>query len=148
MSVSISKVVIGKGLSRMSAQSAVNPHPINLSHIYQQFMTSFAQGDAAGVAVLYTETAQLLPAYSAAITGRAAIQAFWQGCIDTGLRALHRLPSEVDQLNETINEVGAYEIYGRDGKLLDMGKYIVIWKWEQDRWQIYRDIWTSNLPPA
>jgi hypothetical protein len=39
-------------------------------------------------------------------------------------------------------------LYARAGKLLDVGKYIVIWKWEQGRWQIYRDIWTSNLPPA
>ena len=132
----------------MPAPPSINPQPINLSQVYQPFMTSFDQRDAAGIAALYTEESQLLPAYSAAIVGRAAIQAFWQGCIDMGIRALHRHPTEVDQLHATVNEVGAYKLYGRDGKLLDVGKYIAIWKWEQNRWQIYRDIWTSNLPPT
>lgn len=118
----------------------------NLNVAYRQFMTSFAQCNAAGVAVVYAESAQLLPAYSAAIVGRAAIQAFWQGCMDMGICTLQRQPDEVEQLNGTLNEVGAYQIYGRDGKLLDVGKYIAIWKWEQERWQIYRDIWTSSLP--
>lgn len=119
-----------------------------LLHTHQRFMARFAQGDAAAIAAIYTEEGQLLPAYSPAIISRAAIQAFWQGCIDMGIGALRRHPSEVDQLNETVNEVGAYELYGRDGQLLDVGKYIVIWKWAQGRWQIYRDIWTSNLPPV
>lgn len=109
-------------------------------------MTRFACGDAVGVAALYAREGQLLPTYSTAIIGRTAIQAFWQGCIDMGIGALQRQPSEIDQLNETINEIGAYALYGRNGKLLDVGKYIVIWKWEQGRWQIYCDIWTSNLP--
>ena len=132
----------------MQTQPTSTQPRIDLAQAYQQFMASFDQQNAAGIAALYVETGQLLPAYSAAIAGRAAIQAFWQGCIDMGIRALHRQPIEVEQLNGTVNEVGAYELYSRDGKLLDVGKYIVIWKWEQGQWQIYRDIWTSNLPPA
>ena len=42
-----------------------------LSVAYQQLMISSDQGNAAGVAAVYTETGQLLPAYSAAIVGRA-----------------------------------------------------------------------------
>lgn len=118
----------------------------NLSAAYQQFMASFDLGNGAGAAAIYAENAQLLPAYSAAIVGRAAIQAFWQGCMDVGVCALQRQPAEAEQLNGTINEVGAYRIYGRGGKLLDVGKYIAIWKWEHEQWQIYRDIWTSSLP--
>jgi ketosteroid isomerase-like protein len=132
----------------MPTRPTSNHSRTDLGQAYQQFMASFDQQDAAGIAALYTEEGQLLPAYSAAIAGRAAIQAFWQGCIDMGICALHRQPAEVDQLNETVNEIGAYTLYGRAGKLLDVGKYVLIWKWAQDRWQIYRDIWTSNLPPT
>src|SRR5262245_22545868 len=56
-----------------------------------------------------------------AISGHAAIQAFWQGWIDMGNGALQRQPAEVDHLNETVNEVGVYTLYSRDGKLLDVG---------------------------
>mgnify|MGYP000662679473 CR=1 FL=1 len=87
-----------------------------------------------------------MPVYSAAIRGQAAIQAFWQGCFDMGIGSLERKPSKVDLLGSTANEVGTYALYRRTSLLVDMGKYIVIWKRQHRQWKIYRDIWTSNLP--
>lgn len=113
---------------------------------HQQWLARFQQGDAAGVAAIYAEEGQLLPAYSAAISGRSAIQAFWQGCIDMGICAMHHTPHEVDCLADTVNEVGEYCFLDRYNQVLDVGKYVVIWKWQQGQWQIQRDIWTSNLP--
>jgi len=114
----------------------------------QQLLTSFHQRNAAEVAACYAAEGQILPAYSAAISGRAAIQAFWQGCIDMGIGTLQRTPLEIDCLAGTVNEVGEYRFLDRQGHVLDVGKYVVIWKEQHDQWQIQRDIWTSNLPPA
>ncbi len=116
--------------------------------VHQEWMASFRQGDAASIAALYGKAGQLLPAYSAAISGRAAIQAFWQGCIDMGICAMQRTPLEVDCLAETVNEVGEYRFLDCHNHVLDVGKYVVIWKEQQGQWQIQRDIWTSNLPPV
>ncbi|MFN8445644.1 MAG: DUF4440 domain-containing protein [Caldilineaceae bacterium] len=113
---------------------------------HQQWMVSFRQGDAVGVATLYAETGQIMPAYSAAIHRRAAIQAFWQGCIDMGICAMQRIPLEVDCLGDTINEVGEYHFLDRQQRVIDVGKYVIIWKQQQGQWQIQCDIWTSNLP--
>jgi ketosteroid isomerase-like protein len=113
---------------------------------HQQLMTRFQQGNAAGVAAIYAEAGQLLPVYSAAICGRAAIQAFWQGWIDMGIGVIRRTPLEVDCLHDTVNEVGTYRFFDCHGRVLDVGKYVVIWKEEHDQWKIQRDIWTSNLP--
>lgn len=107
--------------------------------------TCFAHGDAAGAAALYAETGQLLPIHSAPIRGRAAIQAFWQGCLEMGISAFHRQPTDVDLLGTTVNEVGSYTLCGRNGAVLDIGKYVVIWKQQAGKWQIHRDIWTSSL---
>jgi uncharacterized protein (TIGR02246 family) len=115
---------------------------------HHRLMRSFAQGDAAGVAAIYTEEGQLLPAHSTAICGRAAIRAFWQGCIDMGMNGLQRTPTELTLLGATANELGHYTLSGRDGKVLDVGKYVVIWQEQDGAWKIYRDIWTSNLPPG
>jgi ketosteroid isomerase-like protein len=114
----------------------------------QQWMGSFRQGNATGVAAIYAEDAQLLPAYSPAISGRNAIQAFWQGCLDMGIGTVQRIPFEVDYLTDTVNEVGDYRFLDRHERVLDVGKYVVIWKQQHGQWQIYRDMWTSNLPPA
>lgn len=111
-----------------------------------QWMASFAQGQIAQLAALYSEDGQLLPAYSATISGRAAIQAFWQGCFDMGIHRVQRTPLEVDCLTNTAHEVGEYRFCNRHGRVLDIGKYVVIWKAQQGEWQIQHDIWTSNLP--
>lgn len=96
--------------------------------------------------LVYAADAQLLPADSPAIRGRAAIQAFWQGCWDMGIGTVERTPSEMDCLLDTINEVGGYRILDRQGRVVDVGNYVVIWKQQQGQWQIHRDIWTSDLP--
>jgi len=116
--------------------------------IYQRLLVSFAQRDVATVAAIYAEDGQILPVYSPAISGRAAIQAFWQGCIDMGIGAMRRTPREVDCLGDTSNEMGDYAFLDRHGRVLDVGKYVVIWKKQHGQWQIQRDIWTSNLPAA
>ena len=115
---------------------------------HQQLMICFRQGDAAGVAAVYAEAGQIMPAYSAAIHGHAAIQAFWQGCIDMGIGALRRTSHEVDCLGDTVNEMGDYAFFDQHSRLLDVGKYVIIWKAQHGQWQIQCDIWTSNLPAA
>ena len=44
----------------------------------QSFMNVFKRADAAKLAELYTEDTKLLPPGSS-MTGRAAVQSFWQG---------------------------------------------------------------------
>jgi hypothetical protein len=45
-------------------------------------------------------------------------------------------------------EVGAYELKGKGGKVLDHGKYIVVWRREGERWKLLRDMFSTNVPPA
>ena len=47
---------------------------------------------------------------------------------------------------ELLVETGMFEVIGAGNKTLDKGKYIVVWKPENDGWKIYRDIGNSNLP--
>ena len=51
------------------------------------FMATFNRGDTAALADLYTENGQLLPAGSDVVTGKEAIQNFWQGGMDIESRA-------------------------------------------------------------
>lgn len=113
--------------------------------VAQQWLCYFRQGNAAGLATLYTVTGQIMPAYSAAICGRPAIQAFWQGCFDMGIGAMLREPATIDCLLTTANEIGVYRFLDTRNRLLDVGNYVTIWQRRQAIWQIACDIWTSNL---
>ena len=111
-----------------------------------EFMTAFNRGDAAGVAALYTEAAHLMPPNSDFIVGREGIQAFWQGAMDMGIKAAKITISEVEEHGDTAIEVSTYALLGEGEQVLDEGKFIVVWKNEDDKWYLHRDIFNSNLP--
>ena len=112
----------------------------------EKFMAAFDKGDPAGVAALYTDNGQLLPANSDFITGKQAIQDFWQGAMDMGIKKVKLEPIEVEGHSDTAYEVGKYTLQGEGDQVLDSGKYMVIWKQEEGQWKLHRDIWTTSLP--
>jgi len=46
-----------------------------------------------------------------------------------------------------VNEVGSYSMTDKKGKEIDKGKYIVLWKMEDGKWKIHRDVFNSDMPP-
>ncbi|MBI3850899.1 MAG: DUF4440 domain-containing protein [Verrucomicrobia bacterium] len=114
----------------------------------KEFLALFARGDSAGVASLYTTNAQAFPPNSDIVSGKEAIQKLWQGVINSGVKDGTLKTLEVEAHGDTAHEVGTYTMIGEGGKLLDSGKYVVIWKREQKKWKIHRDIWDSNQPAA
>ena len=118
------------------------------SHIDEQlaiFKTAFNQGDSAKIAGLYTSDATLLPPDSERIDGRAAIQAFWQGAIEAGMKMDELQAVDVDASNDIASEVGKFvlSVPGESGPTKVTGKYIVVWKREGHTWRLHRDIWNS-----
>jgi uncharacterized protein (TIGR02246 family) len=110
------------------------------------FMAVFGSGDAAGLAALYTEDGQLLPANSDSVAGREAIQGFWQAVFDSGVKGAILETFEVTNLRGSASEVGQYTLSDIDGNAVDRGKYIVLWEKEDGEWKLHRDIWTTSLP--
>ena len=112
----------------------------------ENFMAAFNRGEAAGLADFYTENGQLLPTGSDFVTGKAAIQAFWQGAMDMGIKKTVRLETvEAEGHGDTAIEIGKYTDSGEAGNVIDRGKYVVIWKQEGGQWKLHRDIWNSSL---
>ena len=110
----------------------------------QVFMGAFSTGDAANVASHYTRDGQLLPPQSELVTGREAIQAFWQGALDMGIKEVKLETVEVEGHGATAVEVGKYTLFAEGGQLADSGKYMVVWKNEDGNWRLHRDIWNTS----
>jgi len=109
-------------------------------------MEAFNSGDAAGVAALYTAEGKLLPANSDFVTGPQAIQEFWQGAIDMGIKSVKLETIEVDGMGKMAYEVGKYQLFAEGDQMLDQGKYIVVWKEVEGVWKLHRDIWNTSMP--
>lgn len=112
-----------------------------------QFSALAAKGDGAGLAALYATGGQVLPAGSDPIKGPQAIQKFWQGALDSGIAGIGLTTIEIFGRGPTATEVGQYELRDKAGKVLDHGKYIVVWRHEGGKWKLLRDMFSTNVPP-
>ena len=63
-----------------------------------------------------------------------------------GVKEIKLTTDDVTGNGELAGETGKYEMYGNNNKLLDKGKYVVIWKNENGEWKLYRDIWNTSMP--
>jgi uncharacterized protein (TIGR02246 family) len=114
----------------------------------RRFMEALAKGDAGGIAKLYTAKGQLLPPNSDFVIGTAAIQNYWRGAIEKGVRGAVLETLEVEAHGDLACEVGRYTLKAADGQVADTGKYLLIWKQEGGAWKVHRDVWTTSLPTA
>ena len=117
--------------------------------VNEKFMAALTRGDAAGVAALYTADARLLPPNLEMMKGTEAIQAFWQGGIDMGIKEARLETVEVEAQENVAYEIGKYilTIQPAGGEAItDMGKYLVIWKHQDGSWKLHVDIWNTSVP--
>lgn len=112
---------------------------------------SIVKRDGAAIAALYSEDATLLPPGSDALRGRGAIEAFWKGGIEAGMKEGKLTTLDVTSLGGDLAcEVGRYAMTMQppgQPAVTDEGKYVVIWKRHGDGgWRLHIDIWNSSRP--
>jgi ketosteroid isomerase-like protein len=109
-----------------------------------------SRGDAPAVARIFTSDAKLMLPGFETVTGREAIQKFWQGGLSSGVvKGIALTPA--DRTGEGAGlcaETGTLTTLGSDGKQKDPGRYLIVWKREESEWRIHRDIVNSELAPA
>ncbi len=112
----------------------------------ETFMAYFRNADAARLASLYTEHGQAQPPNSEIVAGRPAIQEFWQGVMNAGIKAAKLTTVEVIGSGHTVTEMGRYALAVEGGQVVDEGKYVVVWVNDDRQWRLHRDIWNSSRP--
>ena len=112
----------------------------------ESFMAAVKRGDAAGLAALYTEDGQVLPPNGDFVTGKGAIQTFWQAVMDMGIKEAKLEIVEVEGHGDTATEVSTFTLRGEGAQVLDKGKYMIIWKREGGQWKLHRDVFNSSMP--
>ena len=112
-----------------------------------EFGTLAGKMDSVGLAALYTSDAKFMVPNMPAFSGRANIQSGFAGMFaETGQIGLKLTANEVSGNEEMVNEVGTYSMTDKNGKEIDKGKYIVLWKMEDGKWKIHRDVFNSDMP--
>ncbi len=110
----------------------------------REFEAALNRRDAAALAAMYTDDARLMPPGSGLVSGRQAIQQFWQGAFDMGLSGGELRPQQIEARDDL-----AYEMSTATLRMGDAGtqavKYVVVWKRQSGGgWQMAADIWNAN----
>jgi uncharacterized protein (TIGR02246 family) len=106
-----------------------------------------SKGDSVGVASLYTSDAKLMGPNMPTASGRSSIQSTFGGMFAAyGKIGINLSAAEVFGTEDMVSEVGTYTMTDKDGKEVEKGKYIVLWKMEDGKWKLFRDCWNSDAP--
>ena len=112
----------------------------------QELTEYLAKGDSVGMASSYSKDGAFMGSNSPAIRGKENLTSFWGGFIRSGNGGISLTTLEVWGDENYITEEGLFEIKPKDGPVVDKGKYIVIWKKEDGKWKLHRDMSNSDLP--
>jgi uncharacterized protein (TIGR02246 family) len=105
------------------------------------------KSDSVSLAGLYTADAKLMGPNMPTASGRSNIQSTFAGMFSAmGQMGIKLTTLEVWGNESAVTEEGTYSITDKDGKEIDKGKYLVVWKMEDGKWKLFRDCWNSDLP--
>jgi len=111
----------------------------------KNFMALVAAGDSVGLANSFTVDAKLMAPGGPAVEGRSNIQTAISGILQSGITAIDLRTINVYGTEDLIAEEGEHTLFVGD-QAVGEDKYIVLWKKEDGRWKLFRDIFNSNLP--
>lgn len=104
------------------------------------------KGDSTGFAGLYCSDAKMMGPEASPVIGRGAIKSAIGGLYQMGISGASLKTTDVWGSDALVGEEGTYLLSFKDGKEYDHGKYIVLWKMEDGKWKLFRDIWNTDIP--
>ena len=111
------------------------------------FGACFATGDSVAFANCYTNDGCIYNANMPKICGADGIKSFLSVGYNSGIRNVVLITEEVIGGREAVVETGKYEVFIADNISVEKGKFVVVWKEENGKWKMHRDIWNSDAPP-
>jgi ketosteroid isomerase-like protein len=109
------------------------------------YFNLFAKNDAA-IVDLYTNDASLLAPNMPPITGKKALKKDFEDTFAAGkVKGVRFKTNNIyGDGREYVTEEGNWQVFDKEGKLMDDGKYLKLWKLTKTGWKIFRDSFNSD----
>ena len=111
-----------------------------------EFVDLFNKSDSVGLANMFTTDGKSMEPNEPAFIGRSAIQKHYSIVMNSGANKLGLFTTGLWGNQEMLAEEGEFTFIDKNGKRLDKGKYIVLWKIEDGKWKLFRDCYNSDQP--
>lgn len=106
---------------------------------------AFVRGDSTTMVSLYHTEARIYPPNAATMNSRSDMGRMVAGMTGSGIQNATLTTTDIIGSGDLVIETGTYEMRNAS-QAVDRGKYMVVWKQDNGRWRIYRDIWNSDMP--
>lgn len=126
------------------AQAGTTGLRAQIGKMDQAWQTAYNAGDAAAVTALYTPDAKVMAPGAEPASGTKAIQALFAADVAQGAKNT-LTQGDVVGAGDFVVETGTWVANGADGKHLDHGTFMTLYKKVDGGWKIYRDTWNSSM---
>jgi uncharacterized protein (TIGR02246 family) len=106
---------------------------------------AYNAGDAAALTALYTKDAKVMAPGAEAVSGTSAIRKLFEADVAQGAKNTLTM-ADVVGFGEYALETGTFVVTSAEGKHLDHGSFMTLYKKVDGGWKIHRDAWNSSMP--
>ena len=115
-----------------------------IGNVNKTYGLRFKTSDSALYADRYCTNAVALPPEAPAVRGRDSIRSYYySNGANRGLEIVITA-EQIYGSAELVVEEGVYDFPDGKGGSFDKGKFIALWKQEEGKWKLFREIWNSD----
>jgi ketosteroid isomerase-like protein len=128
---------------------SIEPIKAHIAEMNKNYGYRFTHNDTAFIAArYYCANAEVFPAEHPIIKGRDSIRAYYyDGGKNVEITILINAVNVYGSADLVVEE-GSYDFPDGKGGSYDKGKFIALWKEEDGKWKLFREIWNTDLARA
>ena len=119
-----------------------------ISEMNKSYGQRFKTNDTAFYKERYCKDAAVYCPNLPAVVGIDSIISFFYGGGNNKETIIELPPNNISGNADLVVEDGPYNFPDGKGGSVDKGKFIALWKQEDGKWKLYREIWNTDLPQS
>jgi ketosteroid isomerase-like protein len=97
------------------------------------------------VAAIYATDATIMGPGSPPVTGQKAIASFWHTVSIRGMHTIELQFIDLEQSGDKLIARGKYVMNNKQDEIIDIGKFIAIYKKENNQWRLQTDMFNTSM---
>jgi len=126
----------------------IGPVKAHIAEMNKSYSKRFTTNDTAFYNERYCKDAEVYSPAMPAVKGRDSIRAFFYSGGNNDEAVIELPTGNIYGNADLVVEDGTYNFPDGKGGSVDKGKFIALWKQEDGKWKLYREIWNSDIPPS
>ena len=124
--------------------SSCEPANDALPSVYEAFSDAIERQDSSELATFYTADTKVVPAGGDIVSGNDSVPGFFDALFGLGVKRCSFETFSIDQHGDLAVEIGRVTLLAEDDIEAGVLKYLVVWKCEDGKWLVYRDVLTND----